>query len=234
MGEQGLFIKDRDIRLSVNAGDSLDYIEILKNNRVIKRFDNTDSRPETRVKFLKGKIFIEFGWGRSGVQKDWNIHLSLDKGRILDVEPRLHGVDVVNPEQKHSRYYQFSDWKWQDNTVDLKTCTWGNPTTLTNANQGFCLELEAERDAAISIKIDNIVYVKSLDELSKRSDSFYLSNFLSSAVHVHRFVPEEDYKVELQFSDTGTGQEEDKYYIRVRQRNGQWAFSSPIWIGKGK
>jgi len=234
MGEQVSYTKNRDINLSVSAGDSLDYIEILKNNRVIKRFDYLDTGIDNSTKKMKGKVFIEFGWGRSGVKKDWDIQVSLDKGRVINVEPRLHGVDVVNPEQKHSQHYQFSSWEQNGNTVKMNSCTWGNPTTLTNANQGICLEIDVENDATLSVKVDNIEYIRKLDELRKKSDSFYLSKFLSSAVHIHRFIPEEHYKTELQFRDTGTGQKEDSYYVRVRQRNGQWAFSSPIWIGKRK
>ena len=232
MGESVPFIKNRDIRFSVVAGDALDYVELLKNNRVIRRFSNEENISDTGTVIKKGKVFVEFGWGGSGIKNDWNIKLKLIGGRILDVEPRLHGVDVVNPEQKHTQHYQFSNWTRDGNSVELKTCTWGNPTTLTNANQGLCLEFEADEDAVLSINVNNNKYRKSLKELNDRSDSYYLSQFLSSAVRIHRIVKEEEYKLEIQYDDTGTGLEEDFYYVRVRQRNGQWAYSSPIWIEK--
>ena len=226
------YTRERNIRLSVNGGDSLDYIEIIKNNRVIKRFNYTEYLSEAKTPTLKGKVFIEAGWGKNGFQNDWDIQIKLDKGTILNVEPRLHGVDVIDPEQKHPHQYQFSSWSQKGSTIHLKTSTRGNPTPLTNSNQGLCLEIEAGPEAVLSINANKTEYKKSLQELCRRSDSFYLSRFLCGAVHIHRFIQENEYKTEEIYTDTGEGLKEDFYYVRVRQRNGQWAYSSPIWVGK--
>ncbi len=49
---------------------------------------------------------------------------------------------------------------------------------------------------------------------------------------MHRLVPEKLYTAEFQITDSGSGErDEDYYYVRVRQVNGQIAWSSPIWVG---
>ncbi len=232
MGSILPYLKDRNIVLSVKGGDALDYVEILKNNQVIKRFDY----PEEPRSFLHdryfGKLFIEAGWGETGVRTDWDIQATVNNGRILDVEPRLHGIDVVDPEQKHVQDYQFSSLVIEGNSVNLKTSNWGNPTTTSNSNQGICLEIEANKDTELVLDVNNIRYSEKIRKLVARSDSFYMGKFLSGAIHVHRFVPEDRYTKQEQLSDTGLGEAEDFYYTRVRQKNGQWAYSSPIWVQK--
>lgn len=232
MGSILPFSKDRAIDLSIKGGDALDYVEILKNNRVIKRFDYPDdSLSELQSPFV-GKLFIEAGWGETGVRTDWDIQIGIDNGTMLDVEPRLHGIDVVDPEQKHIEDYQFSSLVKDYNSVHLKTCNWGNPTTSTDSNQGICLEIKADTDTELAIDVNGLKYRKRIGELITKSDSFYLEKFLSGAIHVHRFVPESRYKKDEHFSDTDIGESEDFYYVRVRQRNGQWAYSSPVWVQK--
>ena len=140
------------------------------------------------------------------------------------------GIDVVDPEQKHIQDYQFSSLVKDDNSVHLKTCNWGNPTTSTDSNQGICLEIKADTDTELAIDVNGLKYRKGIGELITKSDSFYLEKFLSGAIHVHRFVPESRYKKDGHFSDTDIGESEDFYYVRVRQRNGQWAYSSPVWV----
>ncbi len=232
MGSILPYLKDRDIALSIKGGDALDYVEILKNNQVIKRFDYPEeSRFALHNRFV-GKLFIEAGWGETGVRTDWDIQTTINNGRILDVEPRLHGIDVVDPEQKHVQDYQFSSLVIEENSVNLKTSNWGNPTTTSNSNQGICLEIEANKDTELVLDVNNIRYSEKIRKLVARSDSFYMGKFLSGAIHVHRFVPEDRYTKQEQLSDTGLGEAEDFYYARVRQKNGQWAYSSPIWVQK--
>lgn len=58
----------------------------------------------------------------------------------------------------------------------------------------------------------------------------YLRGWLSEAILVHRAVPEQQYAVELDFSDSTPERETDYYYVRVAQENNQWAWGSPVWV----
>lgn len=230
MGEIIPYSEKRDIHIDVRGGDALDYMELLRNNIVIRRWNYLEDSNSDITGPVKGKVFIEAGWGVTGERIEWDILISLNRGKILDVEPRLHGIDVVDPEQKHTQEYQFSNWSREGDAVRLRTCTWGNPTTLTNTNQGLCLEIEAESDAELCLDVNNVKYRRNLKDLSVQSDSFYLGRFLSGAVHIHRFVPERMYNRKEYLSEIENGDKEDSYYVRVRQKNGQWAYSSPIWV----
>jgi hypothetical protein len=47
---------------------------------------------------------------------------------------------------------------------------------------------------------------------------------------LHRAIPEAGYTARLMFVDDEPLQRETHYRIRVEQRNGQRAWSSPIWV----
>ena len=43
-------------------------------------------------------------------------------------------------------------------------------------------------------------------------------------------APEEAFMAGTLFNDDEAERDTDYYYVRVRERNGQWGFSSPIWV----
>ena len=56
--------------------------------------------------------------------------------------------------------------------------------------------------------------------------------WLSEAILFGRAIPENAFQVEHYMEDTVAEREIDYYYVRVRQKNQQWAWSSPIWVEK--
>ncbi len=50
------------------------------------------------------------------------------------------------------------------------------------------------------------------------------------AILFNRAMPESCFTVEHYMEDTQPERDTDYYYVRVRQRDQQWAWSSPIWV----
>jgi hypothetical protein len=76
--------------------------------------------------------------------------------------------------------------------------------------------------------------IKMLEELAglspgspEREDIYYIMAYLAK---IHRVIPEAGYRVELEIEDDEPLKDETNYRIRVEQRNGQRAWSSPIWV----
>ena len=61
----------------------------------------------------------------------------------------------------------------------------------------------------------------------RRRDRIY---FFSHKVKLHRAIPEVGYAVELDHTDADPPPGENHYRARVHQRNGQVAWSSPVWV----
>ena len=58
---------------------------------------------------------------------------------------------------------------------------------------------------------------------------FWTGSHPSESIRIRRLNFADRHTTAVEFTDRGEGQGVDWYYIRVRQANGQMAWSSPIW-----
>jgi hypothetical protein len=219
----------------VKGGCALDYVEVIKNNHVLFRKDMIGAPglfgqgPEG--KRVRGKVHLEAGWGEKGTEQKWAVSVSVRNGTLLDIEPRFHGVDIVDPKDRGGAEYRFSTLTKRPDGADFTTKTWGNPTATSHAAQGVCLELEGDRDTEIHIEANGRKFHYTLEELAAGTRTEYMGGFLTGALCVHRFVPEAEYTVLLEMEDpSGRESESDFYYLRAALKNGQWGWSSPVRV----
>ena len=64
-------------------------------------------------------------------------------------------------------------------------------------------------------------------ENARRGDVYYQ---LAPKVKLHRAIPTAGYTATLSITDDEPVERETHYRVRVEQRNGQRAWSSPIWV----
>ena len=227
LGSRVHYTDERHIYVNVKGGYALDKVEIIKNNHVIFQKGFIDKIPFSGN--IRGKLVVEVGWGEKDIKQPWDGELTVENGLLVNVEPRFHGIDILDPTDRHQKRYQFSKYERSGrNSVVFHTCTWGTPTTVTNANQAICLEIEGNTSTKIFCKINNKIFSYTLEELHKGSKSEYMGGFLTGAVRFHRFMPENEYCWEAEFKDSSENNNEDFYYMRVLQKNNQWAWGSPI------
>ena len=87
--------------------------------------------------------------------------------------------------------------------------------------------------AVLEAEINGKQHELCLGELLTGTRTYYLGGFVSPAVCFHRAVPRSEYHRRFAFNHQGRGRSRDWYHVRVRQRNDQWAWSSPIWVEQG-
>ena len=225
---------ERHIRCQVRGGGAIDYVEVLHNNGVIHRASNYTKLLGKQVDPFSGplKVYLELGWGQKGENVDWQAELQVVGGELLDVEPRFRGHEVVAPQAGEEESYAFSHWeRGGEDGVAFATRTWGNPTTTTAATQGIALEISADAGTAIRGQINGQDVDVSLADLIQGPKSIYLGGFLTPAICFHRAIPQAEYTAALDFvHQPARTSSRDWYTVRVRQHNGQWAWSSPIWV----
>lgn len=219
---------DRDIRVSVCGGNAIDYVEVLHNNRIAQRW-NGYCRQASDASF-QAKVDLELGWGELDDAVDWQVDLHVDNGRLLTVEPRFRGRDIVSPQQQADAIFATSTLQpVAANHIRFSTRSWRNPTTVSPATQGVSLELQGDLGTVIRGTINDQPVSVTLGELTQGARTGHLGGFLTPAYVFHRAVREGEYALQDGFVHRGT-EERDWYYVRVRQHNGQWAWSSPIWV----
>jgi len=221
--------RERWIDISVTGGGTLDYVEVLHNNRAIHRWSAHECPRSITDEPVK--VHLELGWGETKCNVDWQLELEVAAGRLLSVEPRFRGHTIVARQSVEEEKYAFSSWeRLGENKVRVNTRTWGNPTPATAAAQGVCLEILGEENTQIRGRINGREVQVAMGELRYGSRVGYLGGFLTPAFCFHRAVPRGEYSCHTSLQHQGNDIGRDWYYVRVCQKNGQWAWSSPVWV----
>ncbi len=234
----------RHVEVAVCGGAALEAVEVVRNGQVIGRWmppiGGPIIAPDEPV-----KVCLEVGWGPKGEEVEWDVALAVEGGRLLGVEPRFRGPDIVAPRADHRAVGKLSRWERADEkSVTFTTCTWGNPATTTPGTQAMCLEIAGEPSTRLAATINGQTIVVTLGQLLQGAHAGYLGGFLTPAYRFHRAVPAGRYTCEFALTDRADApfpgphpalppplqREKDWYTVRVRQANGQWAWSSPIWV----
>ncbi len=233
--------KRRHLSIRVQGRASLDYVELLKNERVLHRWAGPD--PNAAADDLPGRhsadrsvralLRLEWGWGPDPCA--WEGRLSLEDGRLVSVETCFEGPAVVAPREDHD---EADDLPHQLLSQDDHWCSWRsrtehNPTVRHAATQALIFEVEMPTRAAIRLQVNGRRYEHTIAELAEGSVSHFLRGWRSEAIVLHRALPLRAAGLDVELDDSA-GEPPihgaDCYRVRVAQRNGQWAWSSPVWV----
>jgi hypothetical protein len=241
--------KKATLKLKISAGDAIDRIELVADNRVIEMIPHTSTwenniLPE-KVKF---KFRLELGWGPDTrvfpdiTSRKWSGSLCT-KGRILSIEKcwsnfgqNLTQCDDHSCEFEMTTYKSTGSGKWMGS----------DPV----ATEGFIFEIEDDIKNTIILNIDGIEYelpvkdilengrlIPLLDEAHElikerygleeyyRQDSWWHNCY---KIKLHKGIPEDAYTRTIERTIDMTGYHQVR--CRIWQKNGGIAWSSPIFI----
>ncbi|MEM7532195.1 MAG: DUF3604 domain-containing protein [Chloroflexota bacterium] len=237
---------ERNIEVSVVGCDAIDRIELLRNNRVIATHchQGTWDLPQPG-QTSRYKVRIEPGWGPHPgelplPEQVWQGALSVNGGRLIDWEPcwvtRGQGVPQL-----------------RDNEAQFAMVS--HQSYVTKPSQGATVfTFEASPDDEVLVQMKNLHLRQSAIDMATRShllwseadSAAYLAAMtdgdpvraaasdvyyhMAGKVKVHRAIPEAGYTAKLTLTDDEPMDGEVQYRVRVEQRNGQRAWSSPIWV----
>ena len=239
----------RAIRVHVVGSDAIDRIELLRGDRVIATHchQGTWASPPAgrRARF---KVRVEAGWGPRARELEepdyaWTGELAVAGGRMLAFEPCWITPGQGRPVLEGERA-----------AFALLSST---STVLQPAQNANIFEFEAEPESEIRLRMNGLEArgtvaqwargsrilwfkdecVRTLHERAgivpgspERRDVYW---HLAHKVKIHRPMPEAAYTAELIVEDEQPLTAETHYRVRVEQRNGQRAWSSPIWVRPG-
>ncbi|UCC88090.1 MAG: hypothetical protein JSV81_01985, partial [Anaerolineales bacterium] len=248
MGEITGASRQQEIRVGVRGSDALDRVEVLRNGRVIASHCHQGTwqpaRPGSRTRF---KLRLEIGWGPRPNELDvpdrpWQAELSLSEGRFLNYEPCW-----VSPGQGIPRL---------DGDQASFTMLSSTQTAIKPSQNANVFEFEAPPEAELLIRLNGLearATVHSLalgsrvmwfreecvrmlaehcglePETHPREDPYYNMAYKAK---LHRIIPEAGFQTEFVIEDDEPVTKETHYRVRVEQRNGQRAWSSPVWISQ--
>ena len=236
----------RSLRVEVEGVDALDRIEILRNEQVIHTHSHQDTwRLPPEGSPTRFKLRVEVGWGplRGEIPLPavaWEGRLSLSAGHFLGWSPcwTRRGQSVPSLRDAECRLEMRTEQgKASDATqqavvlefdadpgarLDLAFNGNGTRDSVRRFSEASRLLWYRDRTAALVRELTG--FDGSGDE---RGDMLY---HLSPKVKIHRAIPAAGYSQVVEIEDDAPLKEGGFYRIRVEQRNGQRAWSSPIWI----
>jgi hypothetical protein len=216
---------ERWIEVEVSGGGALDYVEVLHNNRIIHR-ENVFPQRMAHGRF---RLHIELGWGERAETTTWDVDLRVAGGVVHTVEPRFRGYGPTDDPEENN--FACSNWQQiDDGHVRFHTCTRQNPSLHTPGTEGLSLELEGGQETTLQAVVNGQEIAVPLAELMTGARTWYLGGFVSPAICFHRAVPQTESAHRFAFLHRRDATAREWYTVRVRQRNDQWAWSSPIWV----
>ena len=230
--------KDRKISVHVEGQNFIDYVDIIKNGQRMKRINAPSNNASINGNLIHAKVKIEFGWNRESEYVHWLGNLSLTQGTINALTPCFRGAAYTSPQKDQlANGYHFETkvnrvLAKDDKKVDLEMYSTKNPNTLTPTTQAVILEVTMPRNAKIVANFNGVEYAHTMQELLNGTKSHFMIGWLSEAIQFHRAATESVYIIDESFVDTEPSKDTDYYYVRVRQRDNNWAISSPIWVEK--
>ena len=222
----------RRIYVNVSAESCIDYVDIVKNGRLIARMNGPLLPVYEPADLIRCKIKMEYGWNREEKYVNWDGMVSIDKGRILSVTPCFRGAAFTSPQEGETEFHTHVNRirSVTDNSAELELYTSKNPNTTTPSTQAVILDVEMPLDGVITSDFNGRQFRHTLAELLEGGRSHFMRGWLSEAVLFNRAMPQSCWSIEHYMEDDGKETDSDWYYVRVRQKDGQWLWTSPIWV----
>ncbi len=222
----------RRIYVNVAAESCIDYVDIIKNGRLIARMNGPHLPVYEPSGMIRCKIKMEYGWNREEKYVSWNGAVSIDRGRILSVTPCFRGAAFTSPQEGETEFHTHVNriHRVTDQSAELELYTSKNPNTTTPATQAVILDVEMPLDGCVISDFNGVRLSHSLAELLEGGRSHFMRGWLSEAVLFNRAMPQSCLNIEHYMEDNKKESDSDWYYVRVRQKDGQWLWTSPIWV----
>ncbi len=240
MGSVNPMTHQAKIDIDVEGVDSIEYIELVKNEKTLHIFSPSTDEASSNGDLYKMRF--EYGWGPSSSYttmdpKVWKGTISVGGGTIEGVSPNL-----VNGDHTHEYGKETFSFRSKVDQVEADY----------KHHNSFVLTLRLHKDSKVRFDVNGANYELTRDQLVEGSmahfyteeseqllserfsldtDALYRSDVIfgmSYKFKIHRAIPHKEYAKQCTFTDKVEGP--THYRVRVRQRNGQMALSSPIWF----
>lgn len=180
------------------------------------------------------KLRVEMGWGNSEELTRWAGRITTD-GRLAGANLYLRGRSLLSPTNHDGSPVEVNEI---DNRVleqDTQAFAWQcetvrNKSTLHPQTDAVVAEIEGGPDTVVNVTVNGRTHTASIAQLLDGGVTWHVKPWHSEAVKIHAAVPDSAYEMVLEAEDEGSGGM-DVYHAEFAQKNGQWAFVSPIYAG---
>ena len=218
-----------NLKIEAVAGGSIDQIDVIRNGRVWRRITpSVEPSPIDTEKADETLIYLELGWGARRTRHNWSCELSLEGGDLHAVEPRFRGPEIVSPLEGEDSGFPIPEISVRDGMVAFSVTAEANPNNTTPTTQGVMLRADMPEDAILKMNLSGQEVLIPAARLYDSAKSGNLGAIDSPAWRVHRAPRPSEWQWHGDI-DLGSVTAGETLYLRLRQENGQMAWSSPFF-----
>jgi hypothetical protein len=221
---------DAELAIEAVGGSFIDAIDVVRNGEIAARI--TPALSPSPIggggDRLETILVLEMGWGARGSDHRWRGRLRLSGGRILAVEPRLRGPEIVSPLEGADEGAAAAEIECSADEVRFTLVAAANPNNMTPATQAIALHVDLSSEAGIEAELDGQKVSVPVDRLLEGALSGNLGPIDSPAFRLHPLPRPHEWQWRGSVP-LGPVSEGESIYVRMRQANGQHAWSSPLF-----
>lgn len=232
MGAELAPTSDRQIDVRVEGQDPIAAVELIRNGRVIERHFPEDHVNEPVKLPGRAKCRLQYGWGPwaalgLGRTCQWRMRATLEGGKIRRAIPCFQSGPYEEDMRDRLRHTA-------ENSCEIASFTSRVKCYAEDPTKSVILELEGGPESVLTVELDEPVKQTvraTLAQLLKQNVVTFTGVFTSESYIVNRLTGPSEYAAKIRWHDRRKKTTPDWYFVRVTQRNGQMAWSSPVWIG---
>ncbi|MEZ5403943.1 MAG: DUF3604 domain-containing protein [Bryobacteraceae bacterium] len=231
MGSEILYARKREIAVGADGWDQIDFVEIIKNNRVVHRDFPQDRVPGAASWEKPVVLRFEYGWGpwpALGITRvcDWLFTIKVENGRIEASQTGFQSGPLE--EDRRDRVVER-----RNTSITVQSFTALRQMIDDRSTKAIVLKIKGTPETRVTLALKKPVdkaVSYTLGELAESSETVYTGDFPKESALLHRVAFAENYQTAFTFTDEDEGKGVNWYYARVTQANGQMAWSSPVWV----
>ena len=90
--------------------------------------------------------------------------------------------------------------------------------------------MEGDLNTKVTVWMNEQSYQATIGELLQYGYTIHMKYYHYQSFKIHKALPESRYIFNIDMEDQLPEKDEDIYRVEVSQKNGQWAYSSPIFV----
>ncbi len=220
---------DLEIEYEIDCRDEIDRIEVILNNEVV----HTSGHASTADRPAKGpyQLRVEWGWGPWGSLDvprtiDWSFIFKTENVKILRFFPCL----TSGPFDENRRH------RFETDATLVQAESYSSRLDAFNnmPNQAFIIEFEGDQESRFELALSKPVIIErgfAFQDLMRRSFEFHTGDYPSESIQLHRLTIAAECKQNRTIS-VAAPDFPSFVYLRVTQKNGQMAWSSPVFLNQ--
>jgi hypothetical protein len=231
----------RVIEIDAVTWDKVERLDVIKNNALLHSVVEPQGAAPLADRPLRFRFMIEWGWNRKATD-DWEGAIEVPGGRLLQAIPCYRGR-VANRVGRGITRRTGSECAWTSRTEQVQ-----GAAPARRFADAMWFEVECGRQAPLQIRMacagrrqdltltpEDILarsILTHMEPIEPTDNGNHWATMETLAkFRINQGWPTERLTLRLRVEDGAAGPgQTDFYYVRLVQRNGQRAWSSPLWV----